>query len=88
MKKALSEIENSFPFFRRNIETTFPSTSEIETSFPATSTEIETSFPYIKTRRSDSARPASVSPKHTFTFKIVLKKVESTPNASLDTLFD
>lgn len=29
-------------------------------------------------------RPASVSPKHTFAFKIVLKKVESTPNTSFD----
>lgn len=90
VKKALSEFENSFPFFKRNIETSFPSASEIETSFPATSsTEIETTFPYVRpTRRPDAQRPASVSPKHTFTFKIVLKKVESTPNASLDKLFD
>lgn len=35
-------------------------------------------------RSPPTPRPASVSPKHTFTFKIVLKKVESTPNTSFD----
>ncbi|CAK1556410.1 unnamed protein product [Leptosia nina] len=35
-------------------------------------------------RSPDTPRPASVSPKHTFAFKIVLKKVESTPNTSFD----
>lgn len=35
-------------------------------------------------RSPPAPRPASVSPKHTFAFKIVLKKVESTPNTSFD----
>ncbi|KAF9409587.1 hypothetical protein HW555_011092 [Spodoptera exigua] len=35
-------------------------------------------------RSPQTPRPASVSPKHTFAFKIVLKKVESTPNTSFD----
>ncbi|KPI99293.1 Serine-enriched protein [Papilio xuthus] len=35
-------------------------------------------------RSPPTPRPASVSPKHTFAFKIVLKKVESTPNTSFD----
>lgn len=35
-------------------------------------------------RSPTTPRPASVSPKHTFAFKIVLKKVESTPNTSFD----
>ncbi|VVD00876.1 unnamed protein product [Leptidea sinapis] len=35
-------------------------------------------------RSPDTPRAASVSPKHTFAFKIVLKKVESTPNTSFD----
>lgn len=35
-------------------------------------------------RSPETPRPASVSPKHTFAFKIVLKKVESTPNTSFD----
>ncbi|GBP79837.1 Serine-enriched protein [Eumeta japonica] len=35
-------------------------------------------------RETPAPRPASVSPKHTFAFKIVLKKVESTPETSFD----
>ncbi|KAG7308844.1 hypothetical protein JYU34_006099 [Plutella xylostella] len=35
-------------------------------------------------RSPQTPRPASVSPKHTFAFKIVLKKVESTPTTSFD----
>lgn len=35
-------------------------------------------------RSPETPRPASVSPKHTFAFKIVMKKVESTPNTSFD----
>lgn len=35
-------------------------------------------------RSPTTPRPASVSPKHTFAFKIVLKKLESTPNTSFE----
>lgn len=47
-------------------------------------TRTRSEIPDPPPRVPQTPRPASVSPKHTFAFKIVLKKVESTPNTSLD----
>lgn len=57
---------------------------EVQQNLPRRSRTRSEMPPDPPPRSPQTPRPASVSPKHTFAFKIVLKKVESTPNTSFD----